>query len=451
MKMTRFLMMKIDNPHHPFARFASLGVLLLLAAALLGGCGELEFSAGPLLYDASFSLDAISPNADGVDDATEIRYSLRRPANVTISFEDAAGNRTYFREGRRRAEGDYSVLWGGVVDEPELLETSYGPVQVLSRVLPDGLYRWTIEATDDAGQAASASGDITLQDGDIEVPEMHNFVVVPDTFRPNQDGLRDDWVSISYSLTKDVDSAVVYIEDPDNAASRIFIAESPGVIEPNERGYHEYRYEGGVDLNAEPPPDGTYTIVGEARDKAGNAIRIERTLTIEEGGKPRADVAQGEIDWQGEVGRVVSLLLGDKLCFKTIVTNEGTVPIRTTGPWPGAEYRFGENYNTLAVREDESFLPQPGVWRFGINFDTTGVDFPYRWAVGRQEDLEMRLIDGKEQWYLMPGKSGEVSGCIILDEEPPVGTTFWWGGLIHQSVDVANNDIDRISVQVGVP
>lgn len=433
------------------SRIVSLFGLLLTLVALLGGCGQLEFSAGPLLYDASFSLPAISPNADGVEDATEIRYSLRRPANVSISFEDADGNRTYFRADRRRAEGDYSVLWGGVVDQPELVETTYGPVQVLSRVLPDGVYRWTIEATDDAGETASLSGEITLAGGDTELPEMHNFVVVPETFRPNQDGLRDDWVSISYSLTKDVDSALVFIEDPDDSASRIFIAESPAVIEPNERGYHEYRYEGGVDLNAEPPPDGTYTIVGEARDKAGNAIRIERTLTIEEGGKPRADVAQGEIDWQGEVSRVVSLLLGDKLCFRAVVTNEGTVPIRTTGPWPGAEYRFGENYNTLAVREDETFLPQPGVWRFGINFDTTGVDFPYRWAVGRKEDLEMRVIDGDEQWYLMPGKSGQVSGCIIIDEEPPVGTTYWWGGLIHQSVDVANNDIDRITVQVGVP
>ena len=63
----------------------------------------------------------------------------------------------------------------------------------------------------------------------------------------------------------------------------------------------------------------------------------------------------------------------------------------------------------------------------------------------------MRLVDGDEQWYLLPGASGQVSGCVFIDEEPPVGTTFWWGGLIHQSVNVPNNNIDRISVQVGVP
>jgi hypothetical protein len=51
----------------------------------------------------------------------------------------------------------------------------------------------------------------------------------------------------------------------------------------------------------------------------------------------------------------------------------------------------------------------------------------------------------------MPGTRGLVSGCIVLDEEPPTGTRFWWGGLIHQGVAVANNDIDRVSVEVGVP
>ncbi|MCB0048176.1 MAG: hypothetical protein KDE24_01330, partial [Caldilinea sp.] len=106
---------------------------------------------------------------------------------------------------------------------------------------------------------------------------------------------------------------------------------------------------------------------------------------------------------------------------------------------------------TLAADGHEEWFQQAGVWRFGVNFDTTGVDFPFRWAVGRPEDLERRVIDGQEQWYLLPGKSGEVSGCIVMDEKPPVGTNFWWGGLIHEFVSVANNYIDRISVEVGAP
>ncbi len=331
------------------------------------------------------------------------------------------------------------------------MQSEMGVQEVLSRVLPDGEYTWTITATEDNGETESASGEITLVDADTEVPELHNFAVVPQVFRPNQDGLRDDWVSISYYLTKDVDAVNIYLTDENDIDFKVPIAEDPGVAKPTERGYHEYRYEGGVDLNAEPPEDGAYQIVGEARDSSGNAVVVTQTLTIEEGGKPRADIAQGEVDWVGDTNRTVSVPLGQTLCFTAVVTNEGTVPIRTTGPWPGQEYTFAENYNTLANEDHEEWFQQAGVWRFGVNFDTTGIDFPYRWAVGRQEDLEMRVIDGDDQWYLMPGKSGQVSGCILINEAPPVGTLYWWAGLIHEQVGVPNNYVDRITVDVGVP
>jgi hypothetical protein len=79
------------------------------------------------------------------------------------------------------------------------------------------------------------------------------------------------------------------------------------------------------------------------------------------------------------------------------------------------------------------------------------VDFPFRWGIGRKEDLEERIIDGTPQYYLLPGKRGLVSGCIEFDQKPPVGTNFWGGGLIHEFVEVVNTDVDRISVAVGAP
>jgi hypothetical protein len=405
---------------------------------------------GPLLHSVIVSPDAISPNADGLQDVTEIHYSLRRSAAVSIYFEDAAGDRYYFRQERRRSPGDYSVFWGGTVEERSIVETDYGPQEILSWVLPDGDYTWVIEGTGDNGETSRMTGKITLSEADTVVPELHNFAVVPQIFRPNQDSI-DDFVSISYYLTKDVADVALFLIDPAEPDVRFPIAEAPGIAKPTEKGYHDYRYEADVDRNAEPPPDGEYTLVGEARDAAGNAVRVERTLTIVEGGKPRAEIAQGEIEWQGEMARTVTLALNDKLCFKTHVTNVGTVPIRTSGPWPGQEYLFSQNYNTLASTLDISYGQQPGVWRFGINFDTTGVDFPFRWAVGRQEDLELRVINGVDQWYLLPGKTGEVSGCIQIDQPPPLGTRFWEGGLIHQSVAVVNLNVDRISVEIGIP
>ncbi len=424
-------------------------LLLVLALVLVVGAG---CSLRPLLYDVSVTPDAISPNADGVTDAANIRYRLGRSAEVSIYFEDEAGNRHYFRQDQLRSPGKYGVAWGGVINEPLIIDNGYGPQQVRGRVLPDGQYRWTVEAVDKQGNTAVESGTITLQDGDTLLPELRNFTVVPQQFRPNQDGLRDDWVSISYYLPKDVDTVQVYLVDPAEPTVKYPIAERERVIRPGQAGYHEYRYEGGVDQGAVPPPDGLYTIFGEARDLAGNHVVVSSTLTIEDGGKPRADILQGEIDWAGEVNRVVSVPLGGTLCFTATIQNEGAVSIRTAGPWPGTTYKFTENNNTLALKEnDPSFRQQAGVFRFGINYDTTGIDFPFRFAIGRPEDLERRIIDGQEQWYLLPGQRGLTYGCIEFDEAPPIGTNFWWGGLIHEFVDVPNNYVDRISVVVGEP
>ncbi|MBX3011097.1 MAG: hypothetical protein KF832_06295 [Caldilineaceae bacterium] len=444
---------------------------LLVGLGLFSACGQLDLAWGALLHDVTVTPELITPNADGHQDVTRISYSLRRAATVSIYFTNADGEDFYFRQERRRSAGTYRVLWGGATDETRTVETNYGPQEILSQVLPDGLYQWTITAVDEAGNTEAATGTITLQDGDTELPELHNFAVVPELFRPNQDGLRDDWVSISYYLTKDVESEVVYLVDPEQPAVKRYIAPLPGRVEPNEAGYHEYRYEGDVDNNAEPPPDGTYQLIGEARDKAGNAVRVVRELTIAEGGKPRADIDGGEIFWQREwagepmadVGRALSLSVGDKLCFRAYVVNDGVTPIRTAGPWPGQEYKLSENRNTVAARHaaetttadapkgDSSWYQQTGVWRFGVNYELAGMDFPYRWAIGRPEDLERRLVDGKEQWYLPVGGRSEVSGCILFDEAPPLDSSIWWGGLIHEYVAVVNNHIDRITVQVEAP
>ena len=426
-------------------------VLSLLGLLGLGGCST---RLRPLLTDVEVWPSIISPNADGQDDVARIAYQIGRNADVSIYFVDEAGERHYFRLERRRSpkRGGYQVYWGGTVQESLLLDNDAGLQLVENHVLADGTYTWVIEAVDDRGNEAKVEGTITLQDGDNLLPELRNFTVMPQEFRPNQDGLRDDWVSISYYLAKDAERIQVYLIDPLQPGRKVPIEERERVIDPGERGFHEYRYEGGVDLGAEPPSDGTYFIFGEAEDKVGNRVVVSSTLTIAEGGKPRAGVAEGEIDWVHEMERTVSVPLGGSLCYTATVVNEGAVPIRTSGPWPGQEYHFSENYNTLAVNlGDDTFFHQAGVWRFGINFQSAGLDAPYRWAVGRQEDLERRVINGVEQWYLLPGERGLVHGCITYDEVPPLESDLWWGALIHQDVAVVNNYIDRITVRVGVP
>jgi hypothetical protein len=428
--------------------------ILALAATLLlaGGC-----SLRPLLSEVTVQPSAISPNADGVDDVTHIYYRINQTSAVSIYFIDSGGKRYYFRNAQRRSPGRYDVYWGGVINDPQMRQANGDTELIESHVLADGTYTWVIEATDESGHSQKAEGQITLKDADTALPELHNFTVVPKVFTPNQDAI-DDRVSVSYYLTKKAESVLVYLMPAATAQSRSDlkypISEDPSLtkVEPGEAGYHGYSYDGGVDLNAEPPPDGDYIIYAEAEDKVGNRVQVSSTLTIKEGGKPRADIAGGEIHWQGELNREVSVPLGQSLCFTTTVVNIGPVPIRTAGPWPGQVYKFTENNNTLAVKyNDKSWYQQAGVWRFGISFDTSGTDFPYRFAVGRKEDLEERVINNQTQYYLLPGHRGLVSGCIQFDATPPVGTQYWKGGLIHEQVAIANDDVDRIQVIVATP
>jgi hypothetical protein len=426
--------------------------LLLLLGVALSGC-----HLRPLLYGVSVSPSVISPNADGTDDATNIAYRLSRNALLSIYFENAGGERFYFRQDRHRSAGEYRVQWGGVINQPFWSENEFGRQLVKSWVLPDGVYTWVVEATDEDGQTQRIEGQIALEDGDTETPELRNFTVSVPVFTPNQDGL-DDRTGVGYFLSKDVNSVRGYLYDPDKPDVQHPLEEQERAVNPGEAGYHYYDYDGGVDRGADPPLDGSYVVMFEARDLSGHHVVVSSTLTIKDGGKPRAEVVNGEIHWGGAVrsleGTEIYFPLGATLVFTTYVENYGRVPIRTSGPPSGTHYRSDQNYNTLAVNMgQESFHQQAGVWRFGINFDISQTDFPYRWAVGKPDQLRREIIDGREQWFLDPGKRGTISGSIELVGPFPREAIYAWGGLIHEYVGVAaeNNYVDQVLLHIGEP
>jgi hypothetical protein len=429
------------------------GVLVMMLLSLgLGGC-----HLRPLLHDVSILPDVISPNADGTDDATNIEYKLSRNALISIYFENADGERYHFRQARPRSAGEYRVQWGGTVNQRRWLENEFGRQSVESWVLPDGTYTWVIEATDEDGATESAKGQITLSGGDAVTPELRNFAVTLPVFTPNQDGLADR-TGVAYFLNKDVDSVQVYLYDPDGPGVQYPLEEQERAVGPGEAGYHYYDYDGGVDRGADPPADGTYVVVGEARDLAGHHVVVSSTLTIEQGGKPRADVVNGEIHW-GDVMRSLEgteayLPLGSTLVFTTYVENYGRVPIRTSGPPSGTHYRSDQNYNTLAVEMgDESWHQQAGVWRFGINFDISDTDNPYRWAVGKPDELRCEVIEGQEQCFLDPGMRGTITGSIELVGPFPRKDIYAWGALIHEwvGINAENNYVDRVLIHIDEP
>jgi hypothetical protein len=393
---------------------------VLIFVFVLTACGS-----GTILTKVTVNPDTISPRAGATNSAAKIDYSLARPATVSVYLMDSRQGKHSLRENQARAAGDYQILFGGIVDD---------------RTLPDGAYQLVVEAKDQSGAVQAVPMPLTITGADTTLPEMQNFIVFPDNFTPNQDGI-DDRVTISYYLVKPA-QVTVYLTDgthkyPVDEKKQTTLLTADGL---SAVGPHEYDYDGGVDLGAPPPPDGTYTVVAEAVDVVGNVVRAEHPLTIKDGGTPRASII-------GSAGVFAPLVvpLGSTLSFTATVQNVGTVPIRTKGPEPGYVYTTSQNYST------QQYFEEPGIWRIGVDSEgnSIGRQYPYRWQLGSSAELKHVTINGQEYLYLMPEQVVIISGGIKITDKPPTINPFYWLGLEQEQVRIVQDRVEptRITVE----
>jgi hypothetical protein len=427
----------------------------------------------PLLIDAESSLFTISPNADGVDDATQFSYEISRNAFVSLMLVRKSDERTfYFRQDERRSNGEYTVLFSGVVDGYLLPnETLQG--EVLRRLIPSGEYEWVLQVrAQDGDETAEARGTLIVEGDEIPLPpQMVEFTIAPSVFTPNQDGI-DDRTLINVYLDKEAELDV-YLIDLNNQRLPLFRRENSRQI--GEAGRHTYDYEGGVDIGADPPPDGVYTIVAEARDPMGQITRRESQLTIKNGGKPIAEIVgqpngatvifvtapydERYASSMAELGELIpmpdapenantlpiSMKVGDLLIFALTVENYGATPIRTSGPPPGTVYDQTQLASSLAQYE------QSGVWRVGIQCETSEQSYPWRWAIGSPDELvaEKDPTNDNIYYYLMPNQRAVVWGAIRMTELiETANPQSCWAGLIHEDVDVYNSGVGQREVEL---
>jgi len=402
-------------------------LFLLIAVA---GCGS-----SPLLAAASFAPATISPNGDGQADATQIDYTLNRSARVSIYLQDASGKRYYFRQNQLRAAGPYSVLFGGVMD---------------NRMLPNGAYTWVV-AADDGKQTQERSGQLVIAGADVTPIEITTLTASPPAFTPNRDGISDR-ATINVVVNKDAELNV-YLRGADN--TQYPITEKPGLRKPGEPGLHTFDYDAGVDQGAEPPPDGVYIVYAKATDKVGQHAIATTTIAIKDGGVPRAEIVDGQVDFSicPTPKAQCPVRLGDTIYFTMTVENYGTVPLRTSGPPPGACYDLDQNFNAPRPDRAKGYAEESGVFRAAIGFDTQLMNYPFRWAIGGPDDLEKRTIDGKDYYYLPVGKRAVITGCIRITQVPPRNPLYFWAGLIHEDVEISqlNDRVDPHFVNVGAP
>jgi hypothetical protein len=391
---------------------ASLLLGVFLVPVSLVGC-----AGRPLVYDVRIQPDVISPDADGLNDVTRISYHLSRQAVVSLYFVDEQGAEHIFRADVSRPRGSYEALFSGVID---------------NRLLPDGRYTSVLQAVGDDGEGFKVEVPLTIEGGQPDYIEIHNLDIYPATFTPNRDGISDR-VTIAYYLTKEATKVQVYLLD--EQGNKYPIPEDK--IRPvGDPGNHEHDYEGGVDLGATPPADGTYAVVVEAEDAVGNRDSVRGQLTIVSGGVPRAEIVNRAAQWSSTV-----VPLGGTLTFTCTVRNIGKVAIRTKGPEPGTLYTTSENFNR------KEFYEEPGIFRLGLDFEgnSSGRTYPFRWQLGRNDELT--VID--DQRYLMPGQAVTVVGHLKIVDEPVKVAPYYWLGLIHEQVWIVEDRVEAVPITIG--
>jgi hypothetical protein len=90
----------------------------------------------------------LTPNFDGIDDVASITYRLTKRSRVFTFATDAAGQRVYVGGQELLEPGEYREVWDGTNKE---------------RPLPDGTYRFSVRATDLAGNATLNSVPVQIQ------------------------------------------------------------------------------------------------------------------------------------------------------------------------------------------------------------------------------------------------------------------------------------------------
>lgn len=289
----------------------------------LAGCRN-----DPLLSELRVEPAAITPDGDGNADVARISYRVGRPSRLTIQLVGPDGKAHPFRDDLPRQPGSYEALFGGVID---------------GRMLPDGDYELRVSVRpDDGSPGAEAKAALAVAGGDTTPPRLDGLALAPDSFSPNQDGMGDR-VKLSYSLSEPA-AVRLWLETADGSFVQDILEDLASADQAGQVGPHTYDFDGGVDADSPPPPDGDYLVVAEARDGAGNLTRQTLPLAIRQGGQPRAALV-GDVAWSDSVVSV-----GATLWFTVTVRNVGGTPLRSFGPPPGYVYDSNRSFNQRAPR-----------------------------------------------------------------------------------------------------
>ena len=222
----------------------------------------------------SASAPLISPNGDGVLDATRLHVRITGAADWRLVVRDKGGHAVASWSGQVATA---TITWKG---------TSGGSA------VPDGVYTAELTATPAGGDATDAATQITV---DTAAPRLSGAAVAPASFSPNGDG-QNETTRVTYTLAE-------------ACAVRVCVLDANGVVVRWLHGWqgqdarrYSVSWDGRVTSGGglSPARDGLYRVGVERRDAAGNAARRDSKVTLDRTlGSPSARPATFSPDGDG--------------------------------------------------------------------------------------------------------------------------------------------------------
>jgi hypothetical protein len=271
----------------------------------------------------SASAPVISPNGDGVLDATELDVGITAAADWRLDVKNAGGQTVASWSGQGASA---AITWNG---------TSGGAD------VPDGVYTAELTATPAGGDAASASTQVTV---DTTAPHLAGAAVAPSSFSPNGDG-QNETAAVTYTPAEAC-SIRVGVMDADGTVVRWLHGWQAGTTQSYTVSW-DGRITSGSGLAS--APDGVYRFDVERRDAAGNAARQGLKVTLDRTlGSPSALPATFSPDGDGvrdtsslgftltrKAAVTVRVLLGDKV-VRTLSLGDLAAGVRSA-TWDGRD------------------------------------------------------------------------------------------------------------------
>jgi hypothetical protein len=375
--------------------------------------------------------EVLSPNQDGIGDRVTISYHLAAPADTRLWLEDAQGQTV-----TDILEDVQSATRAGEPG-PHTYDFDAG-VDADAPPPPDGDYRVVLEATDTVGNVTHEERPLRIVDGGLPRAALFGDVAWNRTIVP-----------LGATLT-----FTVTVRNTGRTPIRTRGPES-GFVYSNLSSFNQ------------DAPDELILVAVEGNRKGVARVpigdRSELTVTIplsqtnppttlpptDVGGDASADTPPSS-PAHGRTVRVCGRVSGtlDRVARVYAFEGDGDGIVDTTTDDAGL---FCMDRVAVPAPADRTYARSSGAIRLGLEYQdyAGGLAYPFRWQLGRTEDLD--VCESEDAFYLclLPYREVVVHGGVRFDEAPLRRDTDTYLGLLHE--DVRQMDplygVERITVE----